>query len=66
MSLNQYDWPRRKKCRNLKFLAQTTLVLKNRLSEKVYLEENEIGQYFFVEEIYKTHEIIYICKVKSQ
>ena len=53
MSLNQDGWPRRKKSKNSQFLAQTTLALSNRLSEKVYLEENGIKlvNISFVEEI---------------
>ena len=53
MSLNQDGWPRRKKGKNSQFLAQTTLALTNRLSEKVYLEENGIKlvNTSFVEEI---------------
>ena len=52
MSLNQ-DSERRKKGKNSQFLAQTTLALTNRLSEKVYLEENGIKlvNTSFVEEI---------------
>ena len=40
-------------------LAQTTLALNNRSSEKLFLEENEIkiGQHFFVEEICKTQDL---------
>ena len=42
MSLNQYGWSRRKKCKNSYFLAQTTLALSTMLNEKVFLGEIKI------------------------